>query len=125
MQNNTQAPDIKEIFADIEKQVMALAEATVSNFKDQAVADAKVLVNVFKHDIIRWTNLLSTGQITIAEFEFLVGSEKTITKMVALEQAGLAQLRISAFMSGVLNVVTDVVLKTVIGNETPASTVVV
>lgn len=116
MANNQQQPNMAEVFSDIEQQIITLAEVTVSNFKNQAISDAKNLVNTIKTDIIRWTNLLSTGQIKISEFEFLVGSEKSLTAMISLEQAGLAQLRIQNYLNGVLNVVIDVVLKKVIGN---------
>jgi hypothetical protein len=116
MANNQQQPNMAEVFSDIEQQIITLAEVTVSNFKDQAISDAKNLVNTIKSDIIRWTNLLSTRQIKISEFEFLVGTEKSLTTMISLEQAGLAQLRIQNYLNGVLNVVIDVVLKKVIGN---------
>jgi hypothetical protein len=116
MANNSQLPNMTEVFTEIEQQIITLAETTVSNFKNQAISDGKNLVSTIKTDIARWTNLLSTGQIKISEFEFLVGTEKSLTAMISLEQAGLAQLRIQNYLNGVLNIVTDVVLKKVIGN---------
>jgi hypothetical protein len=124
MANNPQLPNMTEVFTDIEQQIITLAETTVSNFKNQAISDAKNLVSTIKADISRWTNLLSTGQIKISEFEFLVGTEKSLTAMISLEQAGLAQLRIQNYLNGVLNIVIDVVLKKVIGNTVSPAPVI-
>jgi len=116
MPNNPPLTNMTEIFTEIEQHVKTLAETTVSNFKNEAIADAQNLVATIKSDIIRWTNMLSTGQIKITEFEFLVGSEKSLVSMLSLQQAGLAQLRIQNFLGGVLNIIIDVALKKVIGN---------
>ncbi|RFM30097.1 hypothetical protein [Deminuibacter soli] len=115
----TSVPDISQILSEVESQIGTLAQSTVSNFKDQAIADGKTLLNDVKNDVSRWTFLLSTGQLKIAEFEFLVGSQRTLVKMISLEQAGLAELRVLHFAEGVLNIVIDVVLKTVVGNAIP------
>lgn len=116
MANDPQLPNMTAVFSEIEQQIVTLAETTVSNFKNQAISDAKNLVSTIKADISRWTNLLSAGQIKISEFEFLVGTEKSLITMISLEQAGLAQLRIQNYLNGVLNIIIDVVLKKVIGN---------
>lgn len=116
MANDPQLPNLTAVFSEIEQQIVTLAETTVSNFKNQAISDAKNLVSTIKADISRWTNLLSAGQIKISEFEFLVGTEKSFITMISLEQAGLAQLRIQNYLNGVLNIIIDVVLKKVIGN---------
>lgn len=117
MANDPQLPNMTAVFSEIEQQIVTLAETTVSNFKNQAISDAKNLVSTIKADISRWTNLLSAGQIKISEFEFLVGTEKSLITMISLEQAGLAQSRIQNYLNGVLNIIIDVVLKKVIGNK--------
>ena len=116
MANDSQLPNMTAVFSEIEQQIVTLAETTVSNFKNQAISVAKNLVSTIKADISRWTNLLSAGHIKISEFEFLVGTEKSLITMISLEQTGLAQLRIQNYLNGVLNIIIDVVLKKVIGN---------
>ena len=108
--------NITQILSQIEQSVITLAETTVSNYKNQAIQDGKDLLSAIKDDLVRWTNLLAQGSLTVEEFEFLVGSEKEVIEMNALEQAGLAAVRIASFAEGVLNVVIDTVLKMVIGN---------
>lgn len=115
----TAIPDMTQLLSDVETQIAALAQSTVSNFKTQAIADGNTLVNQVKDDVSRWTFLLASGQLKINEFEFLVSSQKDMVKMLGLEQAGLAQVRILHFSEGVLNIVIDVALRTVVGNAIP------
>ena len=109
-------PDQKKLFKEMEQQITSLAESTVSNFKKQAIADAKQILADLKHDLIRWTNLLAEKKIKINEFEWLVNSDKELIKMKSLENAGLAATRVSAFGLGVINIVIDTTLRKVVGN---------
>ena len=107
----------KQLFKDMEQQFISLAESTVSNYKKQAVADAKQILADLKPNLIRWTALLADKQIKVNEFEWLVNSDKELMKMKALENAGLAATRIAAFGSGVINIVIDTTLREVAGNS--------
>jgi hypothetical protein len=108
--------DQKKLFKEMEQQIMSLAESTVSNFRKQAITDAKQILADLKPDLIRWTNLLEEKKIKINEFEWLVNSDKELIKMKSLENAGLAATRASAFGLGVINIVIDTTLRKVVGN---------
>jgi hypothetical protein len=109
-------PDFKEIYKGIEEQIISLAENTVSNYKDEAIKDAKQLLSDMKDDLERWTLLLANKQIKINEFEWLVNSDKELVKMKSLEKAGLAEARVSAFGHSVFNLIIDTAIKSVVGN---------
>jgi hypothetical protein len=109
-------PEQEQLFSEIEKQILSLAKNTVSSYKKQAMTDAKQILAELKPDLIRWTNLLSQGKIKVNEFEWLVNSDKELIKMKALENAGLAATRASAFGLGVLNIVIDTTLRRVVGD---------
>ena len=55
--------------------------------------------------------MLISEQLTTKDFEWLVNSEKDTFKMAALEQSGLAIIRIDQFKNSVLNLVVDTVFK--------------
>jgi hypothetical protein len=99
------------IFNDIEQQIFTIASATTSKYKDEAVADGKALLAAIKDDLERWLTLLKNGAIKSWEFEWLVNSDKSLVKMNALKQAGLAAIRIQQFSMTVLNVIVDTSLK--------------
>jgi hypothetical protein len=105
--------DFTAIFKDIEKQIVTLASATTSNYKEEAIADGKLLLAAIKDDLERWLTLLKNGTIKTWEFEWLVNSDKSLVKMNALKQAGLAAVRIQQFSMSVLNMIVDTSLKAV------------
>ena len=109
--------DTKQLLKEIEQQIAVLAESTVSKYKKQAIKDGKQILEDIKANLIRWTTLLAQNQIKVNEFEWLVNSDKELIKMKALENAGLAAIRASAFASGVINVIIDTTLKNVAGNS--------
>lgn len=109
-------PDTKELLNQIEQQIAVLAESTVSQYKKQAIKDGKQLLADIKVDLVRWTALLAEGKIKVNEFEWLVNSDKELVKMKALENAGLAAARVSAFGMGVLSLIIDTTLKAVAGD---------
>ena len=109
-------PDQEQLFKEMEEQIISLAQSTVSNFKEQAVADAKQILADLKPDLIRWTTLLAEKKIKVNEFEWLVNSDKELIKMKALENAGLAATRVAAFGQGIISIAIDTTLKRVLGN---------
>ena len=100
-----------DIFNQLQSGVADLAKTTVSHYLEDAKTDAQSLLNGMKDDLQRWTKQLTSGDLTTADFEWLVNSEKDSFKMAALEQSGLALIRIDQFKSSVLNLIVDTVFK--------------
>ena len=108
--------EFQQLYKEIEQQIVSLAESTVSNYKEQAIQDAKQILADMKADLIRWTDLLALKQIKVNEFEWLVNSDKELVKMKALENAGLAASRASAFGLTVMNLIIDTSIRKIVGN---------
>ncbi len=103
--------NINDILSQVETQVESIALATVSKYKDQAIAAGQQLVGDMKDDLGRWTQMLANNQLSTDEFELLVKSYEVQVAVAGLQQAGLAQVRAYDFGMTVLNVVIDVALK--------------
>lgn len=106
--------NFNEIFEEIKKSVVTLAETTVRKYKTEAVKEAQALLKTIKPNLKRWADLLADGAITTVEFEWLVASYKEQAKMKALEKAGLGITRVHQFAMGVLNTAIDVVFQKVL-----------
>jgi hypothetical protein len=105
--------DFADIFKQLKSGVGALAKSTVSTYLNDAKTDGQNLLAEMKDDLERWTKLLISGDLTTSDFEWLVNSEKDSFKMAALEEAGLALIRIDQFRNSVLNMIVDTVFKMV------------
>ena len=64
-----------------------------------------------KADLQRWTTMLASGQLSKDDFEWLLQSKKDLAELVALKQAGLAQVALDRFVNGLLNVVVTSAFK--------------
>ncbi|MDN3656033.1 hypothetical protein QWZ08_10375 [Ferruginibacter paludis] len=105
--------DFADIFKQLKTGVVSLAKSTVSTYLNDAKTDGQNLLAEMKDDLERWTKLLISGDLTTKDFEWLVNSEKDSFKMAALENAGLALIRIDQFRNSVLNMIVDTVFKLV------------
>lgn len=76
-------------------------------FLNAAEADGKAFLLETKEDLKRWTRLLSNGDITREEFEFLVGSKEDLLKLTALKKLGLTKVRIQMFQTAVIGLIID------------------
>jgi hypothetical protein len=99
--------DFNELFEDLKKGVIDLAESTVKKYASKAKFDGTQMLEDMKEKLKRWTELLMEERLTTADFEWLVNSQKDLVQMEALKQAGLASIRIDQFKSSLLNMVVD------------------
>jgi hypothetical protein len=103
--------DFSAIFDQLKTGIAGLAKDTVNEFVSDAKKDGSTILSSIEDDLKRWTNLLKQGDLTKADFEWLVLGKKDSLKMAALENTGLAMIRVDAFKTSVLNLVVDTVLK--------------
>lgn len=98
-----------DIFKTLKKQVEDLARLVVKNYVKEAVKDGRKFLEETKESLQRWTLLLIDKKITTQDFEWLVMSQQDLAQMIALKQAGLAQIRIEQFRNSLLSLVIDTV----------------
>ena len=102
--------DWNQIVKDVEAQVLALAEEIFEQYAKEATADAKTFLVSSKDKLERWSRLLVNGELDKDEYQSLVKGQLDVAELHALKQAGLAQVRIDMFISGVIKILTSVVL---------------
>lgn len=98
-----------QIFEQLKGNLMELAQLTLKNYVKDAKKDAGDLLNSMKTKLERWTILLASGDLTTADFELLVNSQKDLVEMEALKQAGLAAIRVDQFRDSVFNLIVDTI----------------
>ena len=105
--------NFSDIFDQLKAGVVGLAKTTASHYLADAKKDGQNLLIEMKDDLERWTKMLINGDLTTKDFEWLVNSERDSIRMAALEQAGLAMIRIDQFKNSVLNLIVDTVFKAI------------
>lgn len=102
-------PRFKKIMKEVHGNVDDLTRLTVRKYRKQAKRDAEKILRDMKKDLRRWTRMLESGNLTTQDFEFLVQSNVASAKMSALEQSGLAIIRLQAFRSSLFNIIIDTI----------------
>lgn len=77
------------------------------DFQSAAEQDIKDFLNQAAEDIARWTSLLAEEKIKAEEFDSLLKGEKSLARLHALKQAGLAQARWDLFVTGVVTIMVN------------------
>ncbi|MDN3203767.1 hypothetical protein [Algoriphagus sediminis] len=103
-------PDFEAIFEDLKTGALELSKLTVKQYKDEAQADVMAFLKDSKESLKRWTSLLAAGELTVADFEWLVESQKDLLLMNGLKQTALSKIRMEHFKTSVLNFVVDTAL---------------
>ena len=99
--------DFDTYFDKLVKHLEDLVKNNWRNFRDAAEADGKAFLLETKEDLKRWTKLLSNGDLTREEFEFLVGSKEDLLRLNALKKLGLTKVRIQMFQTAVIGLIID------------------
>jgi hypothetical protein len=104
------AIDFKNVLETLKNGVKDLAEKNLKDFVASATADGHAIITELQDNLETWTQQLANGEITKDEFAFLVSGQKDLIKMIALKQAGLAQIAVDQFKNGVFDLITNTIV---------------
>lgn len=99
--------DYDDFIAALEQGIKELAKQTVSDFKDQAVSDAKSFLDTSKGDLKKWVKQLADGELTKDDFEWLIKGREDAIELLELKQAGLAVVQADKFKKSLATLVVD------------------
>ena len=99
--------DFDKFFDTLLEKFEDLVKSNWKDFVDAAKGDGEQFLRDTRDDLKRWTTLLSNGELTRDEFEFLVGSKEDLLKLVGLKQLGLTKVRLQMFQAAVIGLVID------------------
>lgn len=92
---------------EVKKEAKILAVKLIHDYQEMAVKESLVFLNRTRSDLERWLKLMITGDLTREEFEWLVAGKKDLLDLYALEEAGLAKVRVDRFRNGLLKIIVD------------------
>lgn len=88
----------------IDKDVETLAEGLLDQFAQQGKDDARAFLAEAQADLISLAQDRASGEISDAEFQNSLLTVRALAKMNAIKQAGVAQVKVEQFISGVVNI---------------------
>lgn len=105
-------PTFNDFLLTLKVDLMIFAKDNLEEQKDELLKDGNAFVRKAKKDLERWTEGLTIGTLSKADFEFLLRGKKDLAEMEALKQLGLSKIRINKITDGVIGVVVGSAFKT-------------
>lgn len=99
------AIDFDQLFEGMSDGVKTIAEDSLKDYESEAKADGQQAINNLKDDLQQWVKELETGSLSREDLRYLLEEEEDLTKMVALKQAGLAEVRVDEFRNDIINMI--------------------
>ena len=105
-------PTFNDFLSTFKNDLVSFAKENLEEYKDELLKDGNAFVKKTKTDLERWTEGLTSGALSEADFEFLLKGKKDLAEMEALKQLGLSKIRINKITEGVIGVVVGSAFKT-------------
>lgn len=82
-------------------------------YKEDILKDAGAFAAKTRDDLEKWAKMLKEGELSPADFEYLLKAKKDLAEMEALKQKGLTQAKLDKLKADILDVVAGTVGKVV------------
>lgn len=100
------AIDFANVLNTLKTGVINLAETDVKDYVAQATQDGQAILTTLNAALQNWTEQIATGAIKASDLEDLVLGQKEEIEMVALKEAGLAEIEVDQFKADVFSLIT-------------------
>jgi hypothetical protein len=101
--------DFANVLNTLKNGVITLAEKDLKDYVASATKDGQAVLDTLKDDLKNWTQELVSGQLSEDDFKDLVLGQKDELEMVALKEAGLAEIQVDQFKIDVFNLITTTI----------------
>jgi hypothetical protein len=101
--------DFQNVLQTLKQGITTIAEKDVKNYVSGATADGQAILASLQSDLENWTNELAAGGMSKSDFADLVLGQKDEIELVALKQAGLAEVTVDQFKLDICNLITSTI----------------
>jgi hypothetical protein len=106
--------DIKELLKELKKGIIDLVKEKFDVETKELKTEISGLLIESKEKLERWSILLQNEQLTIEDFEWLVGSQRDLLQLETLRKIGVSQVKLGHFKSKVIKFIVETTVKFVL-----------
>lgn len=103
------AINFDQLFSELKTGMETIARDSLKDYETEAKQDGQQALQNIKLNLQQWTKELETGSITREDLGYLLEEEEDLGKMIALKQAGLAQVHIDQFRNSIINMIVSTI----------------
>lgn len=105
------AINVDQLFQTLETGIECLAKRSLNDYVSHAETDGQAIICGMKTNLQIWAQEVEDGTLTPDDLEFLLEGQIALNSMVALKEAGLAEVRIDEFRSGIVSMILGSITK--------------
>jgi len=105
--------NFQAVLNEIKTGTIQIAQNEGGGLIGRVQADGEAFANAMKADLQLWTQQVTSGALSKADFEFLVRGKRDLATMNALTEAGAAQATVDRVRSQLVNLVITAAFKAV------------
>lgn len=106
--------DFDNILKELKSELLALLNNKFTNLSKESKKDIDAFLKQSEEKLKRWTLLLSQGELTQEDFEWLVKSQKDLMLFQALHTAGVSKIKLGHLKNSIVNVIVRTIIKLVV-----------
>jgi hypothetical protein len=106
--------DIEALIKLLKDELLKVLGESYADYKTETKKDVASFLALSKVKLERWTALLQAGDLTPADYEWLLQSQKDVLVLNALNQAGVSKLRLGHLKNKIIKTIVNTVITVVI-----------
>ena len=106
--------EIDKVLKQLKDELLSVIGESYGDYKKETKEDIEAFLTLSKVKLERWTALLAAGELTVADYEWLVTSQKDLLVLSALHKAGVSKLRLGHLKNKIIKTIVNTVVTVVI-----------
>ena len=100
--------DFELTLKKLKESIFAILGDEYIMFHEETEKDLETFFKKSREKLERWSNLLSSEEITLEEYEWLVKSQKDLIVLTELEKVGVSKIRLGHIRNNMAKTIIDI-----------------
>ncbi|WP_394775422.1 hypothetical protein [Flavobacterium sp.] len=106
--------NIDQLIEELKSKLKTIITKSYKDIKPELEKDLNAFLEASREKLERWIFLLSTGDITEEELEWLLKSQLDLVALQALQTTGISKVKLNALKNNILKTIFKIILELII-----------
>lgn len=103
-----------QFIEELKSKLKTIITNSYKDIKPELEKDLNTFLETSREKLKRWIFLLSTGDITEEELEWLLKSQLDLVALQALQTTGISKIKLNALKNNILKTIFEIILELII-----------
>ncbi|MBS7233634.1 hypothetical protein KHA90_21705 [Flavobacterium psychroterrae] len=103
-----------QLIEELKSKLKTILTKSYKDIKPELEKDLNTFLETSREKLERWIFLLSTGDITEEELEWLLKSQLDLVALQALQTTGISKIKLNSLKNNILKIIFKIILELII-----------